>query len=499
MAFPVIEATATTDGTTASTAPVINLPASIAADELLLVLFRTADGGAVGWPAGWSEMFEDSTDSDDTIAMAWRKADGAEGATITLDTPGNGKFAAIAWRISGADDPTVQPPEFATLVTGAGTTPDPGSLSPTGGAKDYLWLWCGGWAGEQTSPPASTPTNYANALGASSGTAGVTATNCRVASADRELNAASEDPGSWTITASGSGGWTATVVAVHPVGASPDRTGRGYQVYMEVAGFDRTGRVYMDYLEVGSEVRKGRSYQIYLEVSEFDRTGIGYQIYLAVPSPESGTGGGLGDAELVVPFERGLRVVRCTTFTVPRGKQSWGHTGRGQFRAGFSAGRTWTEEYEPCLMEDPRLWAYLNYLNDLAQNERVFEIDYNVTTVRGAAFGTIAGAPVVSGANQSGFTLTTAGWTGTLLRGDIIRVEGMNYALEVVEDVTAGATTDVVINPGILVGGSPDDGAAIVYGADVTYRAKIDNITDIPEVDGDHIFAGLRVTFREAP
>lgn len=277
------------------------------------------------------------------------------------------------------------------------------------------------------------------------------------------------------------------------------RKGRVYQVYLEAPEYDRAGRVYQVYLEAPDVARKGRVYQVYLEAPDFDRKGRVYQVYLAAPSVESGTGGGLGDEELVVPFERGLRVIRCTAFTVPRGKQSWGHTGKGQFRAGFSAGRIWTEEYEPVRMDDVRLAAYSNYLNDFAQNERVFEIDYPVTTARGGAFGTIAGTPLVAGANQTGFTLTTDGWTGTLLRGDIIRVEGLNYAMEVVEDVTAGATTAIVINPGILTGGSPADNATILYGADVTYRAKIDNISDIPEVDGDHFFAGLRVTYREVP
>ena len=219
MAFPSISSTATTNGTAESATPVVNLPASIVAGNTLVVVIRVRVDGVIGWPAGWTELLEVFSDaSDDRMAWGWRKADGAEGATITLSS-GNGKFAAIAWNIAGAADPTVTPPQLSgTLGTGTSTAPDPPSCTPTGGAKDYLWLWTGGWEGEQTSPPASNPTNYTlNVIGANSGTAGAVTTNCRVAGAGRQLNAASEDPGSWTISASDN--WMAIAVVVHPAAA----------------------------------------------------------------------------------------------------------------------------------------------------------------------------------------------------------------------------------------------------------------------------------------
>ena len=219
MAFPIVQTSATTNGTTASATATVNLPTGIVSGETLVGILRTAVAGAHGWPAGWTELFDSTADaSDDNTSCAWRKADGTEGATISV-SQGNGKYAAIVYRISGATDPTVTPPEFAALATGTSATPDPGALSPTGGAKDYLWLWLGGWEGEQTSPPAGTPTNYTDALGASSGVAGAITTNCRVASARRNLNAASEDPPFWSISVSDD--WTATVVALHP---SPSQT-----------------------------------------------------------------------------------------------------------------------------------------------------------------------------------------------------------------------------------------------------------------------------------
>jgi hypothetical protein len=225
MAFPVVQATATTGGSTAATNKVCNLPTGIASGDLLLLILRSAGADTHSTPTGWTLLFLNNTAdaSDDTCSLWYRQADGTEGASVTVNGTASLKFASLAYRITGHENPATQAPQFATLVTGTSTLPDPGSLSPTGGAKDYLWLWLGAWEGEQTSPPAGTPTNYTDAIGASSLIAGVVTTNCRVASARRSLNAVSENPPSWTISASDD--WTATVVAVHPAPPPPPLPG----------------------------------------------------------------------------------------------------------------------------------------------------------------------------------------------------------------------------------------------------------------------------------
>lgn len=220
MAFPFVLSSNFTDGTSASASPVINLPANIAAGNTLFVVFRVAVAGAIGWPGGWTEMFDASADAaDDQMAAAWRRADGSEGSTITLSCT-SGKFAAVAYQIADAADPTVRAPELSTVATGTSANPNATTCTPTGGAKDYLWLSFGGWEGEQTSPP-TYPTNYTVAqTEAESGTAGVITTNCRVAGAVRtNLNAASEDAAAWTIDVSDD--WTAYTIAFHPIQRSP--------------------------------------------------------------------------------------------------------------------------------------------------------------------------------------------------------------------------------------------------------------------------------------
>lgn len=217
-----VRATASTEGSTAATNKVCNLPAGINADETLLLLLRSAGGDTHSTPTGWTALFLNNTAdaSDDTTSLWWRKADGAEAATVTVNGTASLKFAALAYLIAGAADPAINTPAFATLVTGNSTLPDPGALTPPGGSQAYLWIWMGAWEGEQSpSPPTGTPTNYIDTVGANSLSAGAVATNCQVAAATRNLTAASENPGSWTISASDQ--WTATVVAIYPIQPSP--------------------------------------------------------------------------------------------------------------------------------------------------------------------------------------------------------------------------------------------------------------------------------------
>jgi len=215
--MPSIAATATTPGSAAATNKVCNLPANIAAGNLLLLQLRSADAETHSTPTGWTQLFlNDSSDGATDVHSLWyREADGNEGASVTVNGTVSLKFSSLSWRITGHESPAVQVPEFSTLAVGSSTTPDPPSFTPAGGPKDFLLIWMGCWEGEQTSPPASNPTNYgSNIIGASSGVGGAIATNCRSASASREANITTEDAGSWTISVLDD--WTAWLVVVHP-------------------------------------------------------------------------------------------------------------------------------------------------------------------------------------------------------------------------------------------------------------------------------------------
>jgi hypothetical protein len=218
MSFPVFVNLATSSNSATDTTPDPLLPANVRSGNTLFLVIRSGVAGAIGgWPAGWVEMFDASSDgADDQMAAAYKKADGTEGASIAL-TSGNGKWVAVCYQISNAADADVRAPELSTVATGTTTEPNATTVTPTGGANDYLWLTFWGQEGEQTGITAY-PTNYT--VGQSgiitSGTAGALTTNVTMAAAIRtNLNAASEDAPVWDVTGTMSN-WTAYTLAVHP-------------------------------------------------------------------------------------------------------------------------------------------------------------------------------------------------------------------------------------------------------------------------------------------
>lgn len=216
MATPTVTATAVTNGTTASATPSILLPATVNVGDILIAMIRADNEEAYTWPAGWNALVSDVSDAaDDQTGCRWKLADGTEdGTSISLSRTQSNKFAALSYAIGGADHI-----EVSSLAIGSSTAPNPPSFSPSGGLQDYLFLWMGGWQGEQTSPPTGNPTNYTNPIGANSGTAGATSTNARVASARRAVTGTTEDPPAWTISVTDA--WTAFAIALWTPPAVP--------------------------------------------------------------------------------------------------------------------------------------------------------------------------------------------------------------------------------------------------------------------------------------
>ena len=97
---------------------------------------------------------------------------------------------------------------MSTSVTGASSAPNPPSLTPTGGSKDYLWLAVEG--NDSSKSVSSYPTNYTNGLNRGN-------FSVYIGSAQRALTASSENPGNFTL--SGTDGWVACTVGIHPTGA----------------------------------------------------------------------------------------------------------------------------------------------------------------------------------------------------------------------------------------------------------------------------------------
>lgn len=214
MAFPQVAATNTSlEDAGNVTSHTVSLPSGIVSGNLLIVGFNTDGQESVTWPTGWTEIFEGiAASSQCTLAIAYRQADGGEGSTIIVTTGTSERSAHWSYRITDHEAPATQAPQASGGATGTSASPDPDSLTPTGGAKDYLWIAVEGHDRDKTTDafPTNYDSNQVNTAGAGAGSAGV-------AAATDEVNAVSEDPGAFTISATEE--WVTATVAVHPAAA----------------------------------------------------------------------------------------------------------------------------------------------------------------------------------------------------------------------------------------------------------------------------------------
>jgi hypothetical protein len=189
--------------------------------DLWVILFAIDGSGAsnLNVPSGWSRDATWGADENNSggsdHAARWRICDGSEGATVQFTTSDSEHsiHLSIAF-VGGTFDATT--PVFALRGADATTAnPDPPNLNPAIGALDFTWIAGYGKDGNNTN--SAFPTNYAdNQL--SKVSAGVAGDRCHGAMATRNLNASSENPG--TFTASGSSAGFPSTLAIQPAAAT---------------------------------------------------------------------------------------------------------------------------------------------------------------------------------------------------------------------------------------------------------------------------------------
>lgn len=217
-AFPTVDDSNNSKSTAESTNHIVSMPATCASGKLLLVVFITDGTESIGWPGSWVELPLQTSGINPSGAVGYLVSTGAEaGGTITVTTGTTESSSHISLCISGHLDPATQAPELSSWsAPGATVTPDPPSLTPTGGAKDYLWIAVSAQDNGAKSVSAY-PTNYdSNQIIAPAGDN----TTTRVALATRELNAASEDPGTFTWSGVADNPTLALTIAVHPAASA---------------------------------------------------------------------------------------------------------------------------------------------------------------------------------------------------------------------------------------------------------------------------------------
>ncbi len=224
MAFPSIVASASNRNTANGTSLTVNLPnGSDTVGRRIVVAFTIDNQQTVTFPGGWNSLGSaDGPSGNSRLYVYYHDVDGTEGypstgATITVTVVTSDGFSHVAHLIEvGTFDAGTAPEiQFATQAS-TGTDPNPPSITPTGGAKDYLFLAYAGVDGTNGAPTFSGfPTNYSlNQVSIASGFTGGTSTG----GAGRQLNTAGpEDPSAFTL--SGAEQREAATVVIHPVAA----------------------------------------------------------------------------------------------------------------------------------------------------------------------------------------------------------------------------------------------------------------------------------------
>ena len=213
LAAPVVASVTETAFGSDTTDHYVNMPATVDAGDLLIVLF-TNDGDATATtPSGWTQLASNARGTAVRLSVYYKIAEGTEdNTTVNFVTSANEQAAAQVYRITDWHGTT--PPEISPAVTDTSMSPDPASLNPAGwDVADTLWLAVAGQDRGDQSGTTAYPASYTDGMSTQSSvpaTVGV----CRTHSARRALAVASEDPSAFIIPVWEE--WVAFTIAVRP-------------------------------------------------------------------------------------------------------------------------------------------------------------------------------------------------------------------------------------------------------------------------------------------
>lgn len=220
MGFPTVADADTKNGTVTSnsTSWTVTYPTNIAANDALILFLGMDGNNVVPSATGFEQLGIVVSPGAVTLAALVKKAAGTETGTftVTLSASEQGgwrifRIPAASYASAGSIGAAINSSTGATATSG--TTPDPDSLDPLSwDVEDTLWF--AAMAADTSRTVSDYPDNYTNtAADVSGGSGGAT-----LATARRELRAASEDPNTFTISASDD--WAAFTVGVRGTAAA---------------------------------------------------------------------------------------------------------------------------------------------------------------------------------------------------------------------------------------------------------------------------------------
>ena len=216
MAFPTIQPIETRQIASSTTHSIV-LPSEIVAGELVLI-FHSNSSAVPTYPTGWNATPIRATGFC-YGALLYAVADGTTaGSTVSITLSSARAGCAQIIRISGWEG-TIGSGLTVGTVDPAFDTLDPAAVTASWGSDDNLFI-CALVAGDDDVAVTGYPTNYTQGAYVNTG-AGLNL-GAEIATAYRELAAATDNPGSFTLASSESQG--AVALVVRPGTAGPAST-----------------------------------------------------------------------------------------------------------------------------------------------------------------------------------------------------------------------------------------------------------------------------------
>lgn len=219
-AFPVVASSITSVSNSAVASHTVNLPASIAAGDLLVIGIAAARRNAsssrvdaiFSTPGGWTQQLQavnPANGEDVRLAVYYRIASGAEGASVNISTSNGSRTASVALRVTGAEGSIVS----AHAVANAQTASDAPDLAPAWGAAKTLWLFFDAFSKHSTpSPGADGPTGFSTTI--ASATTLTSVSGCAIRAAWKQDQVAALNPAALAFGTTAD--FVAATVAIRP-------------------------------------------------------------------------------------------------------------------------------------------------------------------------------------------------------------------------------------------------------------------------------------------
>lgn len=195
--YPVVESRVVSVFSTNTTTHNVTMPATINDGDLLFLPIVNDGGATITTPTGWTQHGTVDASGQGRMTIFARVATGAlAGTTVNFVTSATEQMACTVYRISNWYGTLAGLAISSMSLIG---TPDPPSLTSGFGAVPTLWIAMIATSSSYTLTPATAPTNYTNIQQAIST---VSTAGGQMWTAERELTAASENPGAFSMATS---------------------------------------------------------------------------------------------------------------------------------------------------------------------------------------------------------------------------------------------------------------------------------------------------------